>query len=117
MSRTLAYLGAGLTIGVLCLVTAFVEGWLPRSSAALLSSRAYLGARPSTSPAGAMVDFADAVERINPTVVSIEAAARIVRDRHRQRRGFTPNEPDLFGDPLDFGSPRDSGSTRRGSGS
>jgi serine protease Do len=64
-----------------------------------------------------MVDFADAVERINPTVVSIEAAARIVHDRHRPRRGLTPNEPDLFGDPLDFGLPRDSGSTRRGSGS
>ena len=71
----------------------------------------------NTAPTVAGRDFADAVERVNPAVVSIDATSRVGRAGRRHRRGLPQSEPDQYGNPLDFGAPGDNGPTRRGAGS
>src|SRR5437764_9896669 len=66
-------------------------------------------ARRVAAGSGALVNFADVVERINPAVVNVDATAAGSPDR-RRRPGFAP---DLFDRP---DSSRGDG-TRRGAGS
>jgi len=65
----------------------------------------------SASPAGA-ASFADVAERLNPSVVTIDASARGSRYR---RQGSTP-APETPQDPLGRGNERDRDGPRRGAG-
>ena len=58
----------------------------------------------------ATASFADVAERLNPTVVNIDATARGEAPRRRRPSPF-PNGPDIFERP-----PRDPGGPRRGAG-
>ncbi|MGH9386367.1 MAG: trypsin-like peptidase domain-containing protein, partial [Vicinamibacterales bacterium] len=67
-------------------------------------------AASSTGP----VNFADIAERLNPSVVNIDATARGRRSRTLQEG--QPRRPDLFQDPFDLRRPRTGETPRRGMG-
>ena len=70
-----------------------------------------LVATPATRIAIATASFADVAERLNPTVVNIDATARGEAPRRRRPSPF-PNGPDIFQRP----QPQDPDSPRRGAG-
>jgi serine protease Do len=70
--------------------------------------------RASAAANISLVNFADVVERINPSVVNIDATTRSVPDRRRRRSGL-PDAPDPF-DRSDMNGSRND-SPRRGAGS
>jgi serine protease Do len=74
--------------------------------------------RPSGSPIGPIVNFADIVERINPAVVNIDATVRQSdTGRRRRLRGELPQVPDPFGLPTPNPPRGDRETPRRGAGS
>ena len=66
---------------------------------------------PATRIAIAVASFADVAERLNPTVVNIDATARGEAPRRRRPSPF-PNGPDIFQRP----QPQDPDGPRRGAG-
>ena len=124
MSRKFTFVTLALTALVAFLVGAIFAGCVSRSAvvagtkspaprpAALPMN---LGSASSPSP---VVNFADAVERINRAVVNIDATSRVGEARRRRPRTPLPEPPDLFNEPFDFGTPRyDRDPMRRGAGS
>jgi serine protease Do len=82
------------------------------------SARTAATAAPSALNPG--VNFADVVERINPSVVNIDATTRGRESRRRRGRIGAPDTPEPPDTPFDFGGPRfDHGleSPHRGAGS
>jgi serine protease Do len=121
MSRKFTFVTLALTALVAFLVGAIFAGGVSRSAvvAGTKSPAPKAIALPvnpaSTSPA---VNFADAVERINRSVVNIDATSRVGEARRRRPRPPVPEPPDLFNEPFDFGTPRyDRDPMRRGAGS
>ncbi|MEO8260632.1 MAG: trypsin-like peptidase domain-containing protein [Acidobacteriota bacterium] len=111
-----------LTAVVSFLVGAIFAGGVTRSAVVAGSRAPASGAAAKPANPGSVarlpnVDFADAVERINRAVVSIDATSR-VEGRRRRPRTPLPEPPDQFNEPFDFGTPRyDRDPTRRGAGS
>src|SRR5262249_46781973 len=128
MSRRFTFVTLVLTAVVAFLVGAIVAGGAGGGggggggvAAGGAGARRAAAVRPaaraaSTLPApGALVNFADVVERINPAVVNIDTTTR---GSDRRRRGRSTPGSDPFDGPFDFGGPRDrENSPRRGSGS
>ena len=119
MSRRFTIVSVALTAVVAFLVGAIFAGGLDHASVVAGAPprpepiiRA-ASAPPPVGPAGTLpVNFADVVERVNATVVNIDATARGTETRRRRPGGDTPD----FGSPFDFNNPRDR-QTRRGAGS
>jgi serine protease Do len=61
---------------------------------------------PASSALNPLVNFADVVERINPSVVNIDATTRGREGRRRRGRLGTPDAPEPPDGPFDFGGPR-----------
>jgi len=122
MSKRFTLVSLALTAVVAFMVGAIVAGGVYRSDvAAGALARAAAPARlvsrtASSAPApGAIVNFADVVERINPAVVNIDTTTR-AGDKRRRSRPMPGTDP--FDGPFDFNGPRDRDSSpRRGSGS
>ncbi len=116
MSRRFTLITLGLTATVAFLVGLIVAGslvpapavsqWAPAPSGG--SVRAAADRRVA-----ALVNFADIAERINPTVVNIEATSRGVGTSARRRQS---SDRDLFEEPFNLPSPPNV-TPRRGSGS
>ena len=120
MSRKFTFLTLALTAVVAFLVGAIFAGGVSRSSvvAGPKSSAPKTISNPGTASALPLVNFADAVERINRAVVNIDATSRVGDTRRRRLRTPLPEPPDLFNEPFDFGTPRyDRDPMRRGAGS
>jgi serine protease Do len=121
MSRKFTVVTLALTAVVAFLVGAIFAGGVSRSAvvAGPRSSAPKAIALPVTpGSASPVVNFADAVERINRAVVNIDATSRVGEARRRRLRTPLPDPPDLFNEPFDFGTPRyDRDPTRRGAGS
>jgi len=124
MTRRFTVITVALTAAVAFLIGAIFAGGVARSAVsagapAARTAPARISHASATPPANPLVNFADVVERINPSVVNIDATMR-ARDvkRRRGRAGVDAPEPPLDG-PFDFGTPRyDRGETpRRGAGS
>ena len=119
MSRRFTIVSVALTAVVAFLVGAIFAGGLDHASVAAGAPprpepiARTAAAPPPVGPAGTLpVNFADVVERVNATVVNIDATARGTETRRRRPGGDTPD----FGSPFDFNNPRDR-QTRRGAGS
>jgi len=115
MSRRFTVVTVALTAVVAFLVGAIFAGSVARSSVAA-GPVATNPPRPVSrvDVPGALVNFADVVERINPAVVNIDATAR-GRDSRRRRGGIPDVDPP--GGPLDFSPRMDRDAPRRGAGS
>ena len=116
MSRRFTLITIGLTATVAFLIGLIIAGSFAPGPA--VSQAATTQARGSARPvadrrATALVSFADVAERINPTVVNIEATSRGVGTNARRSQ---PSNRDLFGDPPELPSPPNL-TPRRGSGS
>src|SRR5438874_2510095 len=121
MSNRFTLVTLALTAVVAFLVGAIFAGGLTPASV-LTGTVKNVVARPASRPigsaaSGALVNFADVVERINPAVVNIDSTTR-GRDL-RGRRGRTGSDQDPFEGPFDFSIPRnhDQNAPRRGAGS
>jgi serine protease Do len=123
MVRRFTFITVALTAIVAFLVGAIFAGGFTRPDVAAGSpaprSVAAHPAAASTSALNSLVNFADVVERINPSVVNIDATTRGRDGRPRRGRIGAPDTPDPPDGPFDFGSPRlDRGETpHRGAGS
>jgi serine protease Do len=120
MSRKFTFVTLALTAVVAFLVGAIFAGGVSRSSvvAGPKSPPPKTISNPGTASALPIVNFADAVERINRAVVNIDATSRVGDTRRRRLRTPLPEPPDLFNEPFDFGTPRyDRDPMRRGAGS
>ena len=113
MTRRFAWISAGLSATIGILVGAIVTGSMSPSPAVSAPDRAAttppttVAAAPSTPPAlaaGFPASFADVADRVNPSVVSIDAASR------SRRRATGPRPPEEA-----FGSRRPE-APRRGTG-
>jgi len=114
MSKRFTLVTLTLTALVAFLIGAvWSNGVAPRMTTVVAADQG--SARPvPPAPAGPLVNFADVVERMNPTVVNIDATSRTGGRRRVRRNGDVP-------DPPDNGLPRperpDRGTPRRGTGS
>jgi serine protease Do len=119
MSRRFTIITVALTAIVAFLVGAIFAGGIVRSDLSAgpsMKSSPVRGAHASNAATlSPLVNFADVVERINSSVVNIDATARNREVRRRRGRTIAPDGPDQFDGPSDFG-PRGEGA-RRGSGS
>ena len=107
MTRRFAWISAGLSATIGTLVGAIVTGSMTPSPAVSAPDRPVMSAPPSAPVApgaGFPVSFADVADRVNPAVVSIDAASR---SRRRTGGSRPPEEP--------FGSRRQE-MPRRGTG-
>jgi serine protease Do len=117
MSKRFTIVTLVLTAVVAFLVGAIFAGGVDRSSVAAGAPPKAASIRPAVhaggaSPASALVNFADVVERINPAVVNIDATARGREPRRRGRLRLDPSDP--------FDGPEGGGrgdTPRRGAGS
>ncbi|MBI4476911.1 MAG: trypsin-like peptidase domain-containing protein [Acidobacteria bacterium] len=126
MNRRFTLVTVCLTATVTFLIGVIIAGSLvptPALSSSALSSPLPKAAGISTRPAATgatVVNFADVAERINPSVVNIDATSRTGRSgRYRPPRALPAPVPDGLPDPPDlFGPPGDTDRMpRRGSGS
>ena len=118
MRRRVTLITVALTAVVAFLVGAIFAGGLSRPAVSAgaparpAANRVASTAAPSSL--NALVNFADVVERINPSVVNIDATARGGERRHRGRTQ-EGSDPPADG-PFEFGTPRGE-VPRRGAGS
>src|SRR6266542_5111088 len=123
MSRRFTLITVVLTGVVAFLVGAIFAGGFARPAVSAVVPARVASARPVTnagpSPSASLVNFADVVERINSSVVNIDATARGRESRRRRGRIGTPDGTDPPDGPFDFGTPRydRSETPRRGAGS
>jgi serine protease Do len=112
MSRRFTIVTVALAAVVSLLIGVIVAGGFGRStmSAGDRGEAAETADRAARLP-GALVNFADVVERVNAAVVNIDATSRSAGSARRRGRSDVPGRPDLFG----FDSPQDT--PRRGAGS
>ena len=95
MTRRFAWISAGLSATIGTLVGAIVTGSMTPSPAASAPSRPVMSAAPSApmaSGSGFPASFADVADRVNPAVVSIDAASRT-----RRRNGGPRPSEESFG--------------------
>src|SRR5436305_1734222 len=117
MSRRFTLVSIALVAVVAFLVGVIVAGGLTRSAISAgtppnaAAGEHMIGPASVAAGPGPLVNFADIVERVNATVVNIDATSRGV-ERRRRTPGLAPEPPDLFSDPP--GAP---GAPRRGAGS
>jgi serine protease Do len=122
MSRRFTIVTVTLTAVVAFLVGAIIAGGMARSAVAAGAPTKAGGARlvaarnPGAPAMASLVNFADVVERLNPSVVNIDTTTRGTGKRPRGRGARPTDPPDQFDAPFDFG-PRDRDSPRRGAGS
>jgi serine protease Do len=119
MSRRFTIVTVALTAVISLLIGIILAGGVRQSSIEARASAKTTAATKATSISavpGALVDFADVVERINPAVVNIEATSgAAMGDPQRPRgRSETPPPPELFSDPQ--GQPPRGDAPRRGTG-
>jgi serine protease Do len=124
MMRRFTFITVALTAIVAFLIGAIFAGGFTRpdvsaGSPPVPSAPARADRPAPTAALGSLVNFADVVERINPSVVNIDATARGRDGRRRRGRIGMPDAPDPSDGPFDFGPPRfDRGETpHRGAGS
>ena len=95
MSRRFTLVTVALTAFVAFLVGAIVAGGVARSAVsagapAKTAAARLASSRPGSVPSVPSVNFADVVERINPSVVNIDATTR---GREGRRRDALHGEP------------------------
>jgi serine protease Do len=123
MSRRFTLVTVTLTAVVAFLVGAIVAGGVTRSAVSAGASAKAGAARltPARNAGGpamaSLVNFADVVERLNPSVVNIDTTTRGTGKRPRARGARPVDPPDQFDGPFDFGTPRERESPHRGAGS
>jgi serine protease Do len=116
MSRRFTLITLALTATVAFLVGAIVAGGFLRPTVGAqpaMTRPVTTASRPGASPrgsSGALINFADVVERVNAAVVNIDATSSGVSDTRRRRRPALPDPPEPFDSPR-------SDAPRRGSGS
>src|SRR5215471_16025813 len=122
-SRRFTYVSVSLTAAVAFLVGTIFAGGLTRSlvNAGRGDKDARRVVSSRSTAAGALVNFADIVARVNPAVVNIDATSKSRGRRGRgHQNGSGDNDddgPDLFDAPFDSVQPkRDSDPARRGEG-
>jgi serine protease Do len=117
MSRRFTVVTLTLTAVVAFLIGAILAGGFQRPAVIAetpAAPSAPAAARVDAPTSGALVNFADIVERINPAVVNIDATARGSDGRRRRSRPGLPDAPD----PFNFDAPgRERDTPRRGAGS
>jgi serine protease Do len=111
MLRRFTVITLALTAIVGFLVGAIFAGGFTRpdmsaGSPPARSPSTHVTAVSPSSALSALVNFADVVERINPSVVNIDATTRGREGRRRRGRLATPDSPELPDGPFDFGGPR-----------
>ena len=97
-------LSAVAGVGMLALASAVAALAPGEHAAGLMSSSSALAAETTAPPAAAMPSFADLVERLKPTVVSVYVDAEIgnVAERGRQNQEFQGQNPFGQGSPFEF---------------
>ena len=118
MVRRFTLVFVALTAAIGFLVGVIAAGGLGRPSVDAQTARARPGVRVDDarvsapkSPLPPLVNFADVVERINRTVVNIDATSSVaVAEGRRRRRLGLPDPPELFGGPRNDQPRRGSGS-------
>jgi serine protease Do len=111
MVRRFTFITVALAATVAFLIGAIFAGGFTRSevsagSPAVRSAPTRAAPTSTTAAPSSLVNFADVVERINPSVVNIDATTRGREGRRRRGRIGTPDAPDPPDGPLDFGAPR-----------
>src|SRR5512144_193109 len=111
MVRRFTFITVALAAIVAFLVGAIFAGGFarPNVSAGSPPPRAATSTHIASASApgiNSLVNFADVVERINPSVVNIDATTRGHDGRRRRGRIGAPDSPDPPDTPFDFGSPR-----------
>src|SRR6266853_3339489 len=116
-SRRFTYVTVGLAAAVAFLVGTIFAGGVTRSRVTAGPEARRAPASRSGIPAGALVNFADVVARVNPAVVNIDATSKS-RGRSKHSRDVDEdNGPDTFDAPFDSVQPRrDADPARRGEG-
>ena len=118
-SRRFTIVSVALTAAVAFLVGTIFAGGVARSSVAAGpgDKDAKRPAIRSGVPAGALVNFADVVARVNPAVVNIDATSKSRGPRRQRGKTDEDEGPELFDTPFDSVQPkRDTDQTRRGEG-
>src|SRR3954451_14533407 len=122
MSRRFTLVTATLTAVVAFLVGAIIAGGVARSAVAAGpaktgAARVAPARNAAAPPMASLVNFADVVERLNPSVVNIDTTTRGNGKRPKVRGARPVDPPDQFDGPFDFGTPRERESPHRGAGS
>src|SRR6266853_5513618 len=100
-SRRFTYVTVGLAAAVAFLVGTIFAGGVTRSRVTAGPEARRAPASRSGMPAGALVNFADVVARVNPAVVNIDATSKSRGPRRGHGRSDDDERPDSFDAPFD----------------